>query len=296
MKNKKLTIFMICFLSIIVIALIIFLTLSLINKNFLKGFSFKTNVSNNKVIDKVYEEVVGKIKVDVKSGQLEIKNGHDNEMHIVIYGDNDRNSVDLRNNELVITSSEKSCVGICFNQTISKVEIYLPIDYEGNININSNYGDIKIEKFDNAAIDASMSAGDIVTDSLNIAKIMNKYGDITINGYVKKISVEEKCGDVLINNADNIEVVNNFGDIRINKVNKYLDVKDDCGDIKIDILNITENSNIENDFGDVEIGSTNEIFISAKTSLGDTKINNNYNKSDVTLKISNSLGDIRVKN
>lgn len=296
MKNKKLTIFMICFLSIIVIALIIFLTLSLINKNFLKGFSFKTNVSNNKVIDKVYEEVVGKIRIDVKSGQLEIKNGNDNEMHIVIYGDNDRNSVDLRNNELVITSSEKSCVGICFNQTISKVEVYLPMDYEGNININSNYGDIKIEQFDNATIDASMSAGDIVTDSLNVAKIMNKYGDITINGYVKKISVEEKCGDVLINNADNIEVVNNFGDIKINKVNKYLDVKDDCGDIKIGILNITEDSNIENDFGDIEIGSTNEIFINAKTSLGDTKINNNYNKSDVTLKINNSLGDIRVKN
>ena len=65
---------------------------------------------------------------------------------------------------------------------------------------------------------------------------------------------------------------------------------------KIDSLNLKENSSIHNSYGDIKIGSTNEIYINAKTSLGDTKINNNYQKSDVTLTIDNSCGDIRVNN
>ena len=75
-----------------------------------------------------------------------------------------------------------------------------------------------------------------------------------------------------------------------------MQIKEDCGDVKIDSLNLKENSSIHNSYGDIKIGSTNEIYINAKTSLGDTKINNNYQKSYVTLTIDNSCGDIRVNN
>ena len=51
-------------------------------------------------------------------------------------------------------------------------------------------------------------------------------------------------------------------------------------------------SEISASLGNVEIGKTNEIYIDAKTTLGRTKVNNNYQKSDVTLTIKNQSGDI----
>lgn len=296
MKNKTGTILMIVLLSIIVILLTNFLILSLTNKNFLRMFHFNSNISKTKVIDETYNDIFNKINIEVKAGKIEIKNGEKDETKVIIYGDKDRSSVKINNNELIVSSKEKTCIGICFNQTISKVEIYLPSDYEGNIKINSDYGDIDIDELKGAQIDANISAGDIVTNSLSSANITNKFGDITINGYAKKLSIEEKCGDISINEVDDIDAINNYGDIKITKVNNYLKLKDNCGDIEIGSLNISKNSRIENDLGDIEIGDTNEIFISAKTNLGDTKINNNYNKSDITLTINNSLGDISVKN
>ena len=41
---------------------------------------------------------------------------------------------------------------------------------------------------------------------------------------------------------------------------------------------------------------TNEIYIDAKTTLGRTKVNNCYQKSDVTLTIKNQCGDIEIDN
>ena len=52
----------------------------------------------------------------------------------------------------------------------------------------------------------------------------------------------------------------------------------------------------ENNLGDIKILNTNEIYFDAKTNLGDTKINNNYNKSEITLKIQNDCGDIEINN
>jgi len=48
--------------------------------------------------------------------------------------------------------------------------------------------------------------------------------------------------------------------------------------------------------GDVSIGRTNDILIDAKTSLGEVDVRNNDYKSEITLKIDNSCGDITVKN
>ena len=39
-----------------------------------------------------------------------------------------------------------------------------------------------------------------------------------------------------------------------------------------------------------------KIYIDAKTSLGRTKVNNNYQKSYVTLTIKNQCGDIEMDN
>ena len=55
-------------------------------------------------------------------------------------------------------------------------------------------------------------------------------------------------------------------------------------------------SEISASLGNVEIRKTNEIYIDAKTTFGRTKVNNSYQKSDVTLTIKNQCGDIEIDN
>lgn len=297
MNNKTPKIILIVFLSILVIGLSIFFVNILTNKNFRFGhFSFGHKVSNELVFNQEYEAIFDIIKIDSKSSDIEIKEGNESKVKVVIYGDKDETNVEIVNNKLNIKSNEKKCIGFCFNMTIAKIEVYLPSSYSGNINIENNYGDVNIGNFDNLILDAKLDAGDIKVDSLKSGKIKNSYGDIKILGYSKELEIDQDCGDVEVSEVDRIKLENNYGDINIGKVNEYLQIKEDCGDVKIDSLNLKENSSIHNSYGDIKIGSTNEIYINAKTSLGDTKINNNYQKSDVTLTIDNSCGDIRINN
>ena len=297
MNNKTPKIILIVFLSILVIGLSIFFVNILTNKNFRFGhFSFGHKVSNELVFNQEYETIFDTIKIDSKSSDIEIKEGNESKVKVVIYGDKDETNVEIVNNKLNIKSNEKKCIGFCFNMTIAKIEVYLPNGYSGNINIENNYGDVNIGNFDNLILDATLDAGDIKVDSLKSGKIKNSYGDIKILGYSKELEIDQDCGDVEVSEVDRIKLENNYGDINIGKVNEYLQIKEDCGDVKIDSLNLKENSSIHNSYGDIKIGSTNEIYINAKTSLGDTKINNNYQKSDVTLTIDNSCGDIRINN
>ena len=297
MNNKTPKIILIVFLSILVIGLSIFFVNILTNKNFRFGhFRFGHKVSNELVFNQEYEAIFDIIKIDSKSSDIEIKEGNESKVKVVIYGDKDETNVEIVNNKLNIKSNEKKCIGFCFNMTIAKIEVYLPSSYSGNINIENNYGDVNIGNFDNLILDAKLDAGDIKADSLKSGKIKNSYGDIKILGYSKELEIDQDCGDVEVSEVDRIKLENNYGDIDIGKVNEYLQIKEDCGDVKIDSLNLKENSSIHNSYGDIKIGSTNEIYINAKTSLGDTKINNNYQKSDVTLTIDNSCGDIRINN
>ena len=297
MNNKTLKIILIIFLSLLVIGLSVFFVNILTNKDFRFGhFSFGHKVSNELVFNQEYETIFDTIKIDSKSSDIEIKEGNESKVKVVIYGDKDETNVEIVNNKLNIKSNEKKCIGFCFNMTIAKIEVYLPNGYSGNINIENNYGDVNIGNFDNLILDAKLDAGDIKVDSLKSGKIKNSYGDIKILGYSKELEIDQDCGDVEVSEVDRIKLENNYGDIDIGKVNEYLQIKEDCGDVKIDSLNLKENSSIHNSYGDIKIGSTNEIYINAKTSLGDTKINNNYQKSYVTLTIDNSCGDIRVNN
>ena len=301
MKNKSLTIFLIILLSIIVVLCSIFYIAILTNKNFSKYFhlssiNFGYEISNELVLDKTYDGIFKEIAIDSKASDIEIKESTSEEVKVVIYGDKDKTKVDSMNDKLTITSDGKSCIGLCFHKKIAKIEIYLPSTYENKIIITNKYGNIKLGNFSNMNANIQMNCGDIDIGSLKQATITNDYGDIIINQYVEELEAIESCGDVKVNEVNSINVKNNYGDIKIHKVNKSLAIKDDCGDIEIDSLSIKENSTIKNDYGDIKIGSTNEIYIDAKTSLGDTKIKNNYQKSDVTLTIENDCGDIEVNN
>ena len=294
MKNKKWIIALIVLLSIIMIAISIFFIGLLQNDFKLKGFRFGIQTSNELVLDKIYEEKFNNIVIDATTSEIFIKRNDTENIKVVIYGKKDYTSIETKLETLNIKITEKNCIGFCFNQKEAKVEIYLPKEYDGKIDIKNDYGNISIAEFLNANINVEEDCGDVLIVGGNIVKVDN-YGDIEVEK-ANILTINEDCGDVLVSNTNDATIKNSYGDIKIKSVDNYLHLENDCGDIKLDDINLKKDSYIKDDYGDIEIGNTNELFIDAKTDLGKVKINNNYHKSDITLKIENDCGDIKVNN
>lgn len=295
MKNKKIIINLIILLSVLVVFLVGFMFYFMNGNHRLYHFNWMHKVSNELIMDEVYHTNFKKVELISDASDIFIKRSNDDTVRVVVYGDKDRLNVNTDNEKLFIKSEAKNCEFFCINITVAKIEVYLPENYENEIEIKNKYGDIEIDKFMNARIEIQEDCGDVKIEEAKEVVVKNSYGDIKI-GTIEKADIEESAGDVTVEKVENITVKNNYGDIHIKEVSSYLDVSDDCGNIKIDQANIDKDSVITNNLGDIKIGSTNEIYIDAKTDLGDVKIDRNYHKSDITLKIENDCGDIKVNN
>lgn len=294
MKNKKAIITCIVLLIIAIIGLTYFF-INMLNGKYKSVFlNFNHKTSTNLVLDEVYDSTLSEINVRSYMGDVYIKQSTSGEIKAVIYSEN-KATAEVYNNGLVIELAKEKCNFGCIGKKASKVEIYLPSDYNQVINIDNDYGNVYVAEFVNAEINAEADCGNINIIAGKNVNIVNNYGDINLKK-AQKAEVTEDCGDIKIGEVFDIKAKNAYGDIEIDYVNNYLDIENNCGDIEIDNININENSQIKNDLGDIEIGQTNEIYIDAKTDLGDVDIRNNYNKSDIILKIKNSCGDIEVEN
>lgn len=204
--------------------------------------------------------LVENLKILSNAGDIEIKESTDKKIHITVYGENpDELKVTLNNNELNIDFSEYTKKFIAFNFYTNDIIVYIPKEYSKQININSKYGDCKILDLENATISINQDCGDIELGKVKNITIDSKYGDIDINTILNKCNLESDCGDININKAE-----------------------------------IKEDSSIESNLGDIKISETNDIYVDAKTDLGDTKVNTNNRHSEITLKIQNDCGDIKV--
>lgn len=294
MKNKTWIISLIVLLSLIAITLLVFMIL-FINGNFKMPF-IHTNykISKELIVDNKYDNVFEEINIDSTFSEIYIKESNDSNIRILIYGNKDK--INIIDDKLILKINIKDkCNFFCINKLANKVEIYLPKEYDKKINISNNLGNIEIEEFLNANINIKEDYGDVFIRGGNNIDVDNSLGDIKIE-QAKKTTVNASAGDVEIGIVEDVIVHNSLGDIRVDEVTNYLNLTNNCGDIKVKKLNINKDSFINSDLGDVKINNTNEIYIDAKTSLGDVKIDNNYNKSDITLKITNNLGDIKVDN
>lgn len=291
MKNNTHIILFIVALTIVVIVLISFMIHIIQGK---RHFDIK-NISVDKVIDEHLEKTFQTISVDSDAALIEIKNVQEGPAQLIVYGDENRIQVNKGGNELEVNIRAKKCFGFCFNVKVAKVEIYLPKNYEGKLNLKNKYGDITVENLPSAIADIEAKCGDIGIESLKKIDITANYGDIDI-GNAQEATIKADCGDVKIETLGRGKIDTSLGDIKISKVTEKVDIDESCGNINIGSLYINKNSTIRNSLGDIKIGDTNEIYIDAKTSLGDLEIENNYRHSEVTLKVTNSAGDIEVRN
>ena len=292
MKTNKGVILLIVLLSLIILGLIGLMTL-VINKKYNFNINKFTQRIEKLQIDESYENTYEKININSDASDVIIKKSENENIYLKVYSEKEYSKVENNETELNIEVKQKKCGIICINNKISKVELYLPENYEKEINIENKYGDIEIDSFEKANLKIKEDVGDIKLEKANIVDIKNNYGDIKINE-INKGTIKESAGDIKINKVNNIKIENNYGDTLIEEINEYVEIEEDAGDIKINTLNIKQNSTIKNNAGDIDINNTNDIYIDAKTDVGSTKINNNNNKAEITLKIEDNVGDIKV--
>ena len=229
------------------------------NGDKIASINLNYKVSKRIISDEEYDINFDKLNVITDASKIEIKNADSDKVRVVVYSNKDNLKIKKEDNLSININNMKKCKLFCINVTIPRVVIYLPNDFNNKINIENKLGDIEIDN-------------------------------------INKVNIKNKLGDIKIDSVDNATINNDLGDIQINKVNKYLKIKENMGDVKITKINLTKDSTIYNELGDIKIGNTNEIYIDATVDLGDIKINNNYRKSDIVLKIKNDMGDIKVDN
>lgn len=292
MNNKGLIITLIIVLSVLGIVLTV-LMINLLGGNITFNFG---GISDELAIDTIYDyQKLEKVNISTDMSETYIKPSNDDKVHVIIHGKKDKNTSSLDGNTLNIESKEEKCFGFCLNHKSSKVEVYLPRDYQGDMHISNNYGDIEVGDFINATMSVIAKAGDINIENTYKVDVRNDYGDITM-GSVKVAKIKDSCGDIKVRDAESLDVSNDYGNIEIDRVTNEINIDESCGDVLINSLDLKNNSNIKNSLGNIEIGSTNEIYIEADVDLGKTKINNNYRESSIVLKLKNNCGDIKVNN
>lgn len=197
-----------------------------------------------------------------------------------------------------------------FDQSYSASEI-------NNISIDSAAGDITVRSTNDDTIklvaegfSSDNFSAEASEDTLNISSSEIKGRDVfnfnsmrkgtNIQLYIPKdfgsLSITSNFGDVDIENELNTKLTidNDMGDVDAKMLGGSFNIHTDMGSIEIKRTNITENSSITTNMGDIEIEKTNEVYINAKTSMGDCDVKNNTPSAPITLTAETDMGSIDI--
>ena len=169
MKNRKLVITSIILLVIVIFFLIGFLIANITGKTNIKGGVLNSAKHSETIaFDKTYNvENIRDITINQEIGDIIIKQSESNDIKVVVYGDdNEKFNVNENDNNLEIDYTSKkqfyfTFFGFSFNNTKNDIIIYLPASYDGNIKLNSDYGECNIADLENANLNLKCNYGDV---------------------------------------------------------------------------------------------------------------------------------------
>lgn len=260
MKNRGFIIALIILLVIVILSLVWLLIACISGRmNFWNGFTRK---SKNLVYDEIFEvSEVKDIEVSSKAGDITFKESSSDEIRVVVYAKSkDDASVKLNGSTLSVKNDiERNNRWFNFD-TLSDIIIYIPNDFENKITIKNNYGDCELISLKEASLDVHLDCGDLSLQKIKNVNIKSNYGDVKISDVLNKCTIDSSCGDIKIENMEINEdssIKSNFGDVKIEKINNvYVDAKVDLGDVKIEgndrHSDIT--LKIKSDCGDIKVG------------------------------------------
>lgn len=257
--NHTIKILTISIVSLFIITMVVFLTL--VFARFSSNFKmyFDENTSKNLIAQKEYD-VVNNIKIDANTSNIKIESSNDKQVLVEIYSENpDEYFIKLDNDELAIHLKDEEHLSKIDNYLKSLIIINVPNDYDGNIVVDNNVGDIKVTSLPSSKLKINLNVGDLKIDEIN-----------------------------------DLEIKLNVGDILVNKINNYLDISLDTGDVLLRNVNIIKNSIVDVKIGDVIIEKANNVYFDANTKIGDVIIEKNNEKSNIKLNINVNAGDIKI--
>jgi len=291
MKNKKFKKFLIVLFIIIFLISIIVFTINILKTKYRSIYK----VSDEIIYEETYTDIFNEIDIDIKMSDIYIKESLDNTTKIIIYGEKDYIIPTIKDNKLFIDIKNKNFIAFDFYSFISKIELYLPNNYNDVIRINNEYGNIEIDKFNESSMYIEQNYGDIYVLDSKYIKIYNKYGKINIDNS-NMIRINSFKSNINIDKTSDIVIENKFGNVKINNIDKYLKLINENGNINIESIFLEKDSIIDTEYGNVEISNIKDICIDAKKERNKVKINNNYKKEKIKLKINNKKGDIIINN
>ena len=310
MNNKGVTITLITILTIILFTLVggmIFLLNSNFEFNNVRIFSGQST----KLVEEKEINSIKDLNITSNVADIEINESDTNSIKVEFYSDyEEEHDIVENSNNIEITFKSKKKYGIMFLHKTPVVKIYVPSSYSNDVKINTDTSDIKINNLPNSNLDANLKTGDVRIKQIKNANIVLTTGDIKIEKgnelnststtgdieieNINKMVTNTTTGDIKVSNVDSIEAKTTTGDIKIDNVNNSLTLSTTTGDVKIEKAAIKVNSSINTGTGDVKIESINGCYVEGSTKVGDTKINNSDRKSDIELKITTKVGDIKV--
>jgi len=290
-KNKKLRKFIIINLILVSIGLIVVFIINILKDSYRNIYKLGDEI----ILEQTYNTIFNEIDIKTKMTDIYIRESNDNNVKVIIYGEKEYFDITEKNNKLFIKSKKKNMIALDFYSCISKIELFIPTNYNDLIRIDNEYGNIQTEKFNNLKLNIDQEYGNFLGNEIYFLKLNNEYGNIQI-GNANMLLIHSNSSNIKINNVDDLTIDSEFGDIEVENINKKLKFDIENGDITINNLVIDTNSYIKSNYSNIKIGKINEIKIRTKTDRGSSKIKNNYKTSKITLDIYNKKGDIIVEN
>lgn len=290
-KNKKLRKFIIINLILVGIVLIITFIINMLKDSYRNIYKLGDEI----ILEQAYNTLFNEIDIKTKMTDTYIRESTDNSTKVILYGEKEYFDVTEKNNKLFIKNKKKNMIALDFYSYISKIELFIPSYYNDLIRIDSEFGNIQVDKFSNLNLKVNQEYGNFLGNEIDFLKLNNDYGNI----HIEKINMallDSNSSNIKINSVDDLTIQSEFGDIEVDNINKKLKLDVENGDITINNLVLENDSYIKSNYSNIKIGKTNEIQIKTKTDRGKSKVKNNYKTSQIVLDIYNKKGDITIEN
>lgn len=305
------TIIKIILYVILIVILLGIMILGLFNHEFTFNLDDYDKVE---LYNEVYSlEDIDKLEANIVSTNITIKDSEDENIRVVINGKEkrkDRYGVSNDNKTLKIDERAYStfCFGFCFYN--DEIIVYLPKNFNRNIDIKGTSSDVNIVNSYDSKMDIHTVSGDIKLEDAKTLVVRSTSGDISINnaldievkstsgevniGSGKKVKVETTSGDINVDEAEELEINSTSGEVEIGRTGN-VNISTISGDVSLDDLNVNGESYIGTTSGEVLISKVNDVYIETTSTSGDAKIESSNRNSENTLKIKTTSGDIVVR-
>lgn len=289
MMKKISVIFLIIILSCLVLFLSGILILGINNG---PKFSF-TIATKTKLIKE--ERLTSKsININADTANVNFYYHDDDEILVEIYGyekNSENISIEELSDKYIINykNNNRYMIGLYFGS--EDIDIYLPSNYENDINISVKTGNVKADEQVKNIRSVKSTTGNITLNEVTDANVKATTGNIKINSIINS-NVKTTTGNISVKYSSDTLYRCSTGNIKITNVLNYVDAKVSTGNIIIENLTLYRDSVIQTTTGNIKVNNVNDIYVEASTKTGNIKTSYSNRLAEYILTLKTSTGNI----